>query len=240
MGGKNALIVMADADLEAAANAIVGGAFGATGQRCTATSRVIVSPEVKEELLERLVAKAQALRLGPGLDEASDLAPAVDRGQFETDLRYIAAAKDEGARLVCGGKPRDISGGYFVEPTIFDGVGPDMRIFQEEVFGPVLAVSEARTFEEAVRAANGVDFGLAASIFTQDVTTAMRFIEEAEVGMVHVNEPTIGGEAQLPFGGSKATGVGPREMGEEGLNFFTELKTVFVNFSGSGDRALIR
>jgi aldehyde dehydrogenase (NAD+) len=240
MGGKNALIVMADADLEAAANAIVGGAFGATGQRCTATSRVIVSPEVKEELLERLVAKAQALRLGPGLDEASDLAPAVDRGQFETDLRYIAAAKDEGARLVCGGKPRDISGGYFVEPTIFDGVGPEMRIFQEEVFGPVLAVSEARTFEEAVRAANGVDFGLAASIFTQDVTTAMRFIEEAEVGMVHVNEPTIGGEAQLPFGGSKATGVGPREMGEEGLNFFTELKTVFVNFSGSGDRALIR
>ncbi|HEX7003544.1 MAG TPA: aldehyde dehydrogenase family protein [Trueperaceae bacterium] len=240
MGGKNAVVVMNDADLDAAATAIVGGAFGATGQRCTATSRLVVERDVKNELLERLVAKAKALTLGPGLDEASDLAPAVDRKQFETDLQYIEIARSEGARLVYGGKAVDLGGGYFVEPTLFDGVTPDMRIFREEVFGPVLVVSEVSGLDEAIAAANAVEFGLAAAIFSQDNRSIMRFIEESEVGMVHVNEPTIGGEAQLPFGGAKSTGVGPREMGEEGLHFFTELKTVFVNYSGSGERALIR
>jgi acyl-CoA reductase-like NAD-dependent aldehyde dehydrogenase len=240
MGGKNAVVVLEDADLDAAASAIVGGAFGATGQRCTATSRVVVQRGVKEALLERLVAKAAALRIGPGLDEASDLAPAVDRGQFETDLEYIDVARAEGARLVHGGKAAELGGGYFVEPTIFDGVSPDMRIFKEEVFGPVLAVTEASSLAEAIRSTNAVEFGLAAGIFTRDNRSVMRFIEESEVGMVHVNEPTIGGEAQLPFGGTKSTGVGPREMGEEGLNFFTEVKTVFVNYSGSGERTLIR
>jgi acyl-CoA reductase-like NAD-dependent aldehyde dehydrogenase len=240
MGGKNAVVVLGDADLDAAASAITGGAFGATGQRCTATSRVVVEGGVKEALLERLVAKAAALRIGPGLDEASDLAPAVDRGQFETDLDYIEVARSEGARLVYGGKAPELGGGYFVEPTIFDGVDPGMRIFREEVFGPVLAVTEASSLSEAIRFANAVEFGLAAGIFTRDNRSVMRFIEESEVGMVHVNEPTIGGEAQLPFGGSKSTGVGPREMGEEGLNFFTEVKTVFVNYSGSGERTLIR
>ena len=240
MGGKNAVVVMRDADLDAAVAAIVGGAFGATGQRCTATSRLVVESEVKDELLERLVAKAKALKLGPGLDESSDLAPAVDRKQFETDLEYIEIARKEGARLVYGGKPADLGGGYFVEPTLFDGVTPDMRIFREEVFGPVLAISEVSGLDAAIEAANAVEFGLASAIFTQDNHSVMRFIEESEVGMVHVNEPTIGGEAQLPFGGSKSTGVGPREMGEEGLHFFTELKTVFVNYSGSGERALIR
>ena len=240
MGGKNAVVVMADADLDSAVAAIVGGAFGATGQRCTATSRLIVEREVKEELLERLVAKAQGLKMGPGLDESSDLAPAVDRKQYETDLEYIEVARSEGANLVYGGKAADLGGGYFVEPTVFDGVTPGMRIFQEEVFGPVLAVSEVSGLDEAIEAANAVEFGLAAAIFTNDNRSVMRFIEESEVGMVHVNEPTIGGEAQLPFGGSKSTGVGPREMGEEGLHFFTELKTVFVNYSGSGERALIR
>jgi acyl-CoA reductase-like NAD-dependent aldehyde dehydrogenase len=240
MGGKNAVVVMADADLDAAANAIIGGAFGSTGQRCTATSRLVVERGVKDALLERLVAKAAALRIGPGLDEASDLAPAVDRKQFETDLEYIDVARSEGARLVHGGKAAQPGGGYFVEPTIFDAVTPEMRIFREEVFGPVLAVTEVAGFDEAVRAANAVEFGLAAGIFTNDNRNVMRFVEECDVGMVHVNEPTIGGEAQLPFGGSKSTGVGPREMGEEGLNFFTEVKTVFVNYSGSGERALIR
>lgn len=240
MGGKNAVVVMADADLDSAASAIIAGAFGATGQRCTATSRVIVESGVKEALLERLVARTSALKIGPGLDEESDLAPAVDESQYETDLEYIELARSEGARLVHGGKPADVGPGYFVEPTIFDGVQPNMRIFQEEVFGPVLAVSEVSGLDAAIEAANGVQFGLAASIFAADNRSVMRFVEEAEVGMVHVNEPTIGGEAQLPFGGSKATGVGPREMGEEGLNFFTEVKTVFVNYSGSGDRAIIR
>ncbi len=240
MGGKNAVIVLDDADLDAAANAITSGAFGATGQRCTATSRVIVVPEVKNALLEQLVAKAKALKIGPGLDETSDLAPAVDKKQFETDLEYLEVARQDGARLVYGGSKADLDGGYYVEPTIFADVAPEMRIFQEEVFGPVLSVHEARDFEAALKAANRVEFGLAASLFTRDVTRAMRYIEEIEVGMVHVNEPTIGGEAQLPFGGSKATGVGPREMGEEGVNFFTELKTVFINYSGSGQQASIR
>ncbi|MEX2535200.1 MAG: aldehyde dehydrogenase family protein [Trueperaceae bacterium] len=240
MGGKNAVVVMADADLGAAVEALIGGAFGATGQRCTATSRLVVHREVKAELLERLVAKAATLKLGPGLDESSDLAPAVDRKQFETNLEYIDVARSEGARLVYGGNAIELGGGYFVEPTLFDGVTPEMRIFQEEVFGPVLAVSEVSSLDEAIVAANAVEFGLASAIFTTDHRTAMRFIEESEVGMVHVNEPTIGGEAQLPFGGSKSTGVGPREMGEEGLHFFTEVKTVFVNYSGSGERALIR
>lgn len=240
MGGKNAVVVMADADLDAAVSALIGGAFGATGQRCTATSRLVVERGVKAELLERLVDKAAALKLGPGLDESSDLAPAVDRKQFETDLEYIEVARSEGARLVHGGNAVELGGGYFVEPTIFDGVSPEMRIFREEVFGPVLAVTEVDGLNQAIHAANAVEFGLAAAIFTQDNRSVMRFIEESEVGMVHVNEPTIGGEAQLPFGGSKSTGVGPREMGEEGLHFFTEVKTVFVNYSGSGERALIR
>ncbi len=240
MGGKNAVIVMEDADLDAAASAIASGAFGATGQRCTATSRVIAMPQIQEELLERVVAKAKAMKMGAGLDESTDLAPAVDSRQFDTDLKYIDIAKADGAKLIYGGNKVDINGGYFVEPTIFANVSPDMRIFQEEVFGPVLSIYKAKSFEDAVRAANSVQYGLASAIFTQDNNRIMRFIEDIEVGMVHVNEPTIGGEAQLPFGGSKATGVGPREMGEEGINFFTEIKTVFINYSGSGAQASIR
>ena len=240
MGGKNAVIVMDDADLDAAATAIASGAFGATGQRCTATSRVIVLPQVEDALLERVLAKAQALRIGPGLDEATDLAPAVDEEQFKTDLEYIEIAKSEGAELVHGGGKAGTNGGWFVHPTVFRNVRPEMRIFREEVFGPVLSVARAKDFDEAVQMANAVDFGLAASIFTRDVNRVMRYIERIEVGMVHVNEPTIGGEAQLPFGGAKQTGVGPREMGEEGLHFFTELKTVFLNYAGTGSQAAIR
>lgn len=240
MGGKNAVIVMEDADLDAAANAIASGAFGATGQRCTATSRVIAMPEIEEELLERVVAKAKSLRIGPGLSEDSDLAPAVDEDQFETDLRYIEVAKSEGAELMHGGGRVGENGGWFVEPTVFRNVTPNMRIFKEEVFGPVLSVARAKDFDEAIEMANAVEYGLAASIFTRDVTRVMRYIERIDVGMVHVNEPTIGGEAQLPFGGAKNTGVGPREMGEEGLNFFTELKTVFLNYAATGEQAAIR
>jgi len=240
MGGKNAVVVMSDADLDKAATAIHAGAFGSTGQRCTATSRVIVMPDVKEALLERLVDKARKIRVGSGLDETVDMGPAVDEKQYKTDLEYIAIAKGEGARLVTGGNSPNGSKGYFVEPTIFDGVAPSMRIFREEVFGPVLSVTTARDLEEALAFANGVEYGLTAAIFTQDINAVMRFVEDVETGMVHINEPTIGGEAQLPFGGSKATGVGEREMAEEGLNFFTELKTVFVNYSGQADRAMIR
>jgi len=241
MGGKNAVIVMSDADLDKTAIAIHGGAFGSTGQRCTATSRVIVLPSVKDSLLERLVEFAKKIKVGPGLDERVDMGPAVDEKQWRTDLDYIQVAKHEGARLVVGGKrPEYLDKGYFVEPTIFDHVSPNMRIFQEEIFGPVLAVTTADSLEEALRFANSVEYGLTTSIFTQDIDRVMNFIEEVETGMVHVNEPTVGGEAQLPFGGTKATGVGEREMAEEGLNFFTELKTVFINYSGKAERLMIR
>ena len=169
------------------------------------------------------------------------MGPAVDENQFNTDLEYIEIATREGARLVTGGKRAEAATpGYFVEPTIFDGVVPTMRTFREEVFGPVLSITTATSLDEALEAANAVEYGLSASIFTQDVDAIMRFVERSEVGMVHVNEPTVGGEAQLPFGGSKATGVGEREMSEEGLNFFTELKTVFINFSGQTERRLTR
>jgi len=241
MGGKNAVIVLEDADLDKAAVAIHGGAFGSTGQRCTATSRVLVVDSMKEALLERLVESARAMRIGPGLEEGVDMGPAVDEGQLRTDLRYIEIGKSEGARLVTGGgRPPGLERGLFVEPTIFDEVSPDMRIFREEIFGPVLCVSTMSGLDEAIAAANAVEFGLTASIFTSDIDHAMRFVEEIETGMVHVNEPTVGGEAQLPFGGIKATGVGDREMAEEGLHFFTELKTVFLNYSGSGERSMIR
>jgi aldehyde dehydrogenase (NAD+) len=241
MGGKNAVIVMQDADLDKAAVAIHGGAFGSTGQRCTATSRVIAHPDIKNGLVERLVGAAKKIRVGSGLDESVDMGPAVDEKQWKTDFDYIKIAGQEGARLLLGGKkPEHLNKGYFVEPTIFDNVAPDMRIFKEEIFGPVLSVSTAGSLEEALRFANGVEYGLTTSIFTENIDTIMNFVEEVETGMVHVNEPTIGGEAQLPFGGTKATGVGEREMAEEGLNFFTELKTVFINYSGKAERLMIR
>jgi len=241
MGGKNAVIVMPDADLDKAALAIHGGAFGSTGQRCTATSRVIALPSVKEGLLERLVEQAKKIKIGPGLDESVDMGPAVDEKQWKTDLEYIQIGQQEGARLALGGKKPEHAGkGYFVEPTIFDNVSPNMRIFREEIFGPVLSVASAGNLEEALKFANSVEYGLTTSIFTQNIDWVMNFVEEVETGMVHVNEPTIGGEAQLPFGGTKATGVGEREMAEEGLNFFTELKTVFINYSGKAERLMIR
>ena len=241
MGGKNAVIVMPDADLAKAATAIHGGAFGSTGQRCTATSRVIAHPHVKDALVERLAAAAKTMRLGPGLDEASDMGPSVDDRQWRTVMDYIAVGRAEGARLVTGGgRPKALEHGHFVEPTIFDGVSPAMRIFREEIFGPVLSVTTATSLEEALRFANGVEYGLTTAIFTSDITSVMKFIDDVETGMVHVNEPTVGGEAQLPFGGTKSTGVGEREMAEEGLNFFTELKTVFINYSGSAERSMTR
>jgi acyl-CoA reductase-like NAD-dependent aldehyde dehydrogenase len=226
MGGKNAVIVMADADLDKAAVAIHGGAFGSTGQRCTATSRVIVNPAIKDALTERLIEAAKKIKIGSGLDETVDMGPAVDEKQWKTDLDYIRIGQDEGARLLLGGKrPEHLGKGYFVEPTIFDNVAPGMRLFKEEVFGPVLAVSTANNLEEALSYANGVEYGLTTSIFTENIDTIMNFVEEVETGMVHVNEPTIGGE---------------REMAEEGLNFFTELKTVFINYSGKAERLMIR
>jgi acyl-CoA reductase-like NAD-dependent aldehyde dehydrogenase len=241
MGGKNAVIVMPDADLDKAAVAIHGGAFGSTGQRCTATSRVIAHPDIKKELVDRLVAMAEKIKLGPGLDQSSDMGPSVDEKQWSTVMNYVEVARSEGGRLLTGGsRPDALKHGYFVEPTIFDEVTPAMRIFKEEVFGPVLAIATAPNIDEALRFANSVEYGLTTSIFTENISSVMRFIDEVETGMVHVNEPTVGGEAQLPFGGTKSTGVGDREMAEEGLNFFTEIKTVFINYSGNAERSMTR
>ena len=241
MGGKNAVIVMPDADLDKAAAAIHGGAFGSTGQRCTATSRVIAHPDIKRALVERLVASAQKIKVGPGLDESMEMGPSIADKQWASVLGYIETGKKEGATLLTGGmRPEHLAQGFFIAPTIFDDVTPGMRIFTEEIFGPVLSVATASSLEEALTKANGVEYGLTTSIFTQDINAVMRFVEDVEVGMVHVNEPTVGGEAQLPFGGSKATGVGEREMGEDGLNFFTEIKTVFINYAGKAERSLTR
>jgi aldehyde dehydrogenase (NAD+) len=241
MGGKNAVIVMPDADLDKAAAAIHGGAFGSTGQRCTATSRVIAHPDIKQALIDRLVASAEKIKVGPGLDTSMDMGPSIADKQWQTVMSYIEAGRKEGARLLTGGhRPDHLSQGWFIAPTIFDDVTPGMRIFQEEIFGPVLSVATATSLEDALAKANAVEYGLTTSIFTQDINTVMRFIEDVEVGMVHVNEPTVGGEAQLPFGGTKSTGVGEREMAEEGLNFFTEIKTVFVNYGGAAGPSLTR
>ena len=241
MGGKNAVIVMSDADLDKAAAAIHGGAFGSTGQRCTATSRVIAHPDIKRALVDRLVASAQKIKVGPGLDETMEMGPSIADQQWASVLAYIETGKKEGATLLTGGmRPDHLTQGFFIAPTIFDDVDPGMRIFQEEIFGPVLSVATASSLEEALTKANAVEYGLTTSIFTQDINAVMRFVEDVEVGMVHVNEATVGGEAQLPFGGTKSTGVGAREMAEDGLNFFTEIKTVFINYAGKAERSLTR
>jgi len=239
MGGKNALVLMEDGDIDAAVAATADGAFGSTGQRCTATSRVLVHRKVKDAFVERLLEKARGYVPGDGMDPATTMGPVVDRKQYESVLAHIEAGRKEGARLLLGGGAA-AGNGYFIEPTIFDGATPAMRIFREEIFGPVLCISEFERFDEAILLSNATEYGFTGAIFTRDVRAIMRFIEQAEIQMVHINEPTIGGEAQLPFGGCKATGYGDREMADEGLNFFTLTKTVFINYSGRGERAMVR
>jgi aldehyde dehydrogenase (NAD+) len=237
MGGKNPVVVLADADLDLAVEACAQGAYGSTGQRCTATSRVIVEEAVADAFVEKLVARSRAVRVGNGAESAVEMGPAVDLAQFDTDLRYIEIGRQEGARLLCGGRRLsggDLDQGYYVEPTVFDHVAVSMRIAQEEIFGPVVSVIRVRGFEEALAAANSVRYGLSSSIFTSDVTRAFRFVDEIEAGIVHVNSGTPGGEAQLPFGGTKDTGVGPREQGSAAVEFFTELKAVYVDYTGEG------
>jgi alpha-ketoglutaric semialdehyde dehydrogenase len=235
MGGKNPVVVLADADLELAVESTAQGAFGSTGQRCTATSRVIVEDAVADTFVERLAARAAKVKVGNGAEPGVDMGPAVDPAQLKTDLDYIAIGQEEKARLVCGGRRLTegaLAHGHFVEPTVFDGVTTGMRIAQEEIFGPVVSVIRVKDFPQALEAANGVEFGLSSSIFTQDPGRLFRFVDHIETGIVHVNSGTPGGEAQLPFGGMKATGVGPREQGPVALEFFTEVKTVYVDYTG--------
>jgi len=231
MGGKNPTVVLADANLDVAAATLVNAAFFSTGQKCTACSRAIVERSVYEPLVERLVAKTRALKIGNGLETGVDIGPAVDESQLNVDLEYIGIAQREGAKLVCGGKR--LTGdtydkGFFIEPTIFGGVTPDMRIAQEEVFGPVLALMVADDFDDAMRLANSVRFGLSAAIISNDISRVHQFINRIEAGLITVNLPTAGVEYQLPFGGTKESSFGMREQGPLAVDFYTESRTVYL------------
>ena len=235
MGGKNPVVVLEDCDMNLAVESTAQGAFGSTGQRCTATSRAIIIDKIADEFVEKIVARAKSFRLGAGDDPNTDIGPSVDESQFDTVLKYIDIGREDGAELLCGGKRATGNGlenGYFVEPTLFDRVTPDMRIAREEIFGPVLAVLRVKDFDEAMTVANDCEYGLSSSVFTNDANTIYRFIDEIETGMTHINSPTTGGEAHIPFGGIKATGIGHREQGSTSLDFYTELKVIYVDYTG--------
>ena len=242
MGGKNAQIVLGDADLDLALDGVLWGAFGTAGQRCTATSRLIVDRAVHDEFLGRLCERAGRLRLGAGTEASTEVCPLVNEQQFDRVMGYIKTGVAEGAKIALGGRDGRHDGrehGWFVEPTIFTGVTPRMRIFREEIFGPVLSVVPAGSLDEAVRLLNDSTYGLSSSIYTRDVNAALHAVREIEAGIVYVNGPTIGAEVQLPFGGVKKTGNGHREAGRTGLDIFSEWKSVFVDYSGRLQKAQI-
>lgn len=235
MGGKNACIILPDADLDRALDGIINGATGNAGQRCTATSRLILHDDIADEMVEKVLARFKQLEVGPGLEDP-DVAAVVDEGAKRDILDYIRIGKEEdGAELLYGGanlSDGEYADGNFVQPALFDHVEPDMTIAQEEIFGPVLSILRVSSVEEAVEVNNGVKYGLSTALYTQDIDQALSLVDRVDTGKVHINNPTLGGEAHMPFGGTKATGVGPREMSHEGLNFFTEQATVFLDYSG--------
>jgi alpha-ketoglutaric semialdehyde dehydrogenase len=242
LGGKNAICVMDDADIDLAVDGTLFGAFGTTGQRCTATSRVIVHKKVYDEFTSKLVERTRALKVGDGLDPATDVGPVVNKSQIETVDSYVQIGKKEGAKLLCGGHVLSegaLSRGHFYAPTIFGDVKPNMRIAQEEIFGPVLSIIRADDFDHAIEIANGTVYGLSLSMYTRDVCRAFSAIHELESGIVYINAPTIGAEIQLPFGGVKQTGNGHREAGITAIEQFTEWKTVYVDYSGQLQKAQI-
>jgi aldehyde dehydrogenase (NAD+) len=242
MGGKNVIIIMDDANLDLAVDGCLWGGFGTTGQRCTAASRVVVHTQVYREFAKRFVARTQALRIGNGLDGSTEMGPVVSEAQLRTVMDYVRIGQAEGAQLAAGGHRVErgpLARGYFHEPTVFLDVDPSMRIAQEEIFGPVVSVIPARSLDDAIEIANGVRYGLSASIYTQDVNRAFGAIRDLDTGIVYVNAPTIGAEVHLPFGGTKATGNGHREAGTAALDVFSEWKSVYVDFSGKLQRAQI-
>jgi alpha-ketoglutaric semialdehyde dehydrogenase len=242
MGGKNAMIVMDDADLDLALEGVLWGAFGTTGQRCTATSRLILHAKVYDSFLKRLTDAAEALSLGDGRQEQTQVGPLIHQAAREKVEQYIEIGRQEGAELVTGGqRPSDSSldSGWFFQPTVFAGVKPKSRLEQEEIFGPVLSVIRVDSYDEAVRVNNDVRYGLSSSIYTADVNLAFRAIQELDNGITYVNAPTIGAEAHLPFGGVKATGNGHREGGWEVYDFYSETKVCYVDYSGRLQRAQI-
>ena len=241
LGGKNAVVVLRDADLDLAVDGILWSAFGTTGQRCTACSRVIADRPIADELVRRLAERAERLRLGSGLDETVEVGPLVNAPAVAKVASYVAIGRGEG-ELVCGGEREtagDLAHGHFYQPTVFTGVGPMARIAQEEIFGPVLSVIPVDGYAEALAAANGTHYGLSASVFTRDVNAAFRAMRDFEAGIVYVNAGTIGAETHLPFGGTKQTGNGHREAGHAALDTYTEWKAIYVDYSGRLQRAQI-
>ena len=231
-----------DADTALALDGVIWSAFGTTGQRCTAASRVIVQSGVYDEFSERLVARAERLRLGNGLEESTDVGPVVNPAQLHKIDSYMAVGRDEGATLACGGATTNVGPlgrGYFFQPTVFTDAKPGMRIAQEEIFGPVTALIRVDSLEEAIEVNNGVPYGLSTSIYTQDVNRAFQAIESIDTGLVYVNAGTIGAEVHLPFGGTRGTGNGHREAGTAALETFTEWKTVYIDYSGKLQKAQI-
>jgi acyl-CoA reductase-like NAD-dependent aldehyde dehydrogenase len=242
LGGKNAQIVMEDADLELALDGVLWGAFGTTGQRCTATSRLILHENISEKFMEMLVERTKRLKLGNGLLPTIDVGPCINEAQRRIVQSYVEIGKNEGAQLVCGGaiaNQGDLAKGWFYEPTIFDNVKPHMRIAQEEIFGPVLSVIRTTSLEDAVGIMNGTIYGLSSSVYTRDVNKAFAAIRDIQAGITYINVPTIGAEAHLPFGGVKQTGNGHREGGWAVYDFFTEWKSVYIDYSGKLQRAQI-
>jgi alpha-ketoglutaric semialdehyde dehydrogenase len=242
LGGKNAIVVLEDADLDLAVEGIVWSAFGTSGQRCTAASRVIAHEKIYDALQSRLVERAERMRLGPGWEDDTDIGPVINRAAIEKIDSYTKIGQGEGARLLTGGEiatEGDLGKGFFYRPTIFGDVDAQMRIAQEEIFGPTTALIKVRDFDEAIRVANGIKYGLSSSIFTRDVNRAFRAMRDLQTGITYVNAGTTGAEVHLPFGGTKDTGNGHREAGQAALDVFTEWKSLYVDYSGRLQRAQI-
>lgn len=242
LGGKNPMIVLDDANLELALEGALWGAFGTAGQRCTATSRIILQKGVYKQFVDELVRRAKLLKLGNGLDESVDVGPVVSKTQMETVLGYVEVGKKDGARLATGGNRfdhADFKHGFFVEPTVFADVAPKMRIAQEEIFGPVVSCIECDSLEDGIEIANDVKYGLSSSLYTKDVNRAFAAIRDLDAGITYINAPTIGAEVHLPFGGVKQTGNGHREGGVGAFDFYTEWKAVYVDYSDRLQKAQI-
>jgi acyl-CoA reductase-like NAD-dependent aldehyde dehydrogenase len=242
LGGKNPMIVLDDANLDLAIEGGLWGGFGTTGQRCTATSRIIVQKGIYGDFIERYVERAKALKVGNGMDETVEMGPAINENQLKTDLSYVDIGKAEGARLKCGGNRLDkgeYQNGYFMEPTVFVDVDPKMRIAQEEIFGPVVSIIPCDDLDDAIEIANGIDYGLSSALYTKDVNKAFTAMRDLDAGITYINAPTIGAEVHLPFGGVKQTGNGHREGGLGAIDFFSEWKSIYVDYSDRLQKAQI-
>jgi alpha-ketoglutaric semialdehyde dehydrogenase len=242
MGGKNIIIVMDDANLDLAVDGAVWGGFGTSGQRCTAASRVAVHKSVYKDFMDRFVERVKSLKVGNGLDLDTEMGPCINEQQLKTVMSYVEIGKNEGAKLLTGGVRLDSGAhakGWFYAPTVFGDCSPRMRVAQEEIFGPVVSVIPIDNLEHAIDVANGVPYGLSASIYTRNVNRAFQATRDLYTGIVYVNAPTIGAETHLPFGGTKQTGNGHREAAIAAIDFFTEWKTVYVDYSDKLQRAQI-